>query len=154
MPFVNYFFVCFMGLMVIKMQFFFIQETEWESDLHTSVPFLAFGNNITQCGSWFWIAGVQLFASVSSRRIELSVFAWNTSRPYQTGCSWEHSGNAYHFWKKRKVYIRESTRCINTLKWDTKTRTWRLGPNRERCAANEGSLASQTNISLSVKQQV
>lgn len=34
------------------MQFFLlIQETELESDLHTSVPFLAFGNNITLCFS-------------------------------------------------------------------------------------------------------
>lgn len=56
--------------------------------------------------------------------------------------------------KQKKVYITVSMRCTNTLQWDTTTRTWRLGPNRERCAANEGSLASQTNISLSVKQQV
>lgn len=89
------------------------------------------------CGLWFWIAGEQFIASVTSCRVESSVFAWNTSRPYQTRCGWEHSGNAYHFWEKKTkksiYYSKHALHKYPTVRYNYKNMTAGTEQRALRC---------------------
>lgn len=81
---------------------------------------------------------LHLCPHVELNRVFFFFFAWNTSRPYQTRCGWEHSGNAYHFWEKKGIYYSKNAlhKCP-TVGNNYKNMTAGT-EQRERCAAKRG----------------